>query len=518
MSRLLLFLSFFLFPLTILGQPAPPKLYLNTEGRELNLYWPEIENATGYRLLYAPYPYQDGDTIHSIDMGAETYFSVALWQEAAFYVAIQAYDKQGQSSEFSNIGFFLIQDRGADYRHYWRSTTREIVDQTFTANDFLYATLPTIDNCFAGTLNEQAQSRLLEAYNQTRLLHQLSTISYDSSADSEVQQAALIQRANNFLTHTPATNAVCYSDEGFNGSNSSNLYLGNGNSDPANEIVGLIDDAFNLSNVAGVGHRRGMLNPFLQFTSYGQVFGAAAVKVFDFTDNSTNTATDIPDYVAFPYLRYPYVFFSDKSTDKTTPWNLSIIEEKSSIWNNQYDYFASANLTVTRKDNAQEMIVRDKHTDTSGFGIPNNLSWTVSDWQYDTWYTVSINNIHYASGETGSIKYDVFIDYKNIIDLIFPLEEEDQQSGTTMQGTLFDKNDKDSFVLDLEGSVTFSGASQFSNMAFYIAVYGPDKQLIEVRDEAFTLDLSAGEYTLVISNCHNQTCYTQQKNYTIQIN
>jgi hypothetical protein len=45
-----------------------------------------------------------------------------------------------------------------------------------------------------------------------------------------------------------------------------------------------------------------------------------------------------------------------------------------------------------------------------------------------------------------------------------------------MRGTLFEKDDKDSFTLDLEGSITFSGSSQFSNMAFYIAVYGPQRQ------------------------------------------
>jgi hypothetical protein len=85
-------------------------------------------------------------------------------------------------------------------------------------------------------------------------------------------------------------------------------------------------------------------------------------------------------------------------------------------------------------------------------------------------------------------------------------------------GTLFEKDDMDSFTLDLEGSITFSGSSQFSNMAFYIAVYGPDKQLILAEDSVFTLDLAAGQYTLVISNCHVQTCYLDQKNYTVRVN
>jgi hypothetical protein len=57
----------------------------------------------------------------------------------------------------------------------------------------------------------------------------------------------------------------------------------------------------------------------------------------------------------------------------------------------------------------------------------------------------------------------VYIDYQNIIDINFALETDDQQDGTVMRGTLFEKDDKDSFTLDLEGSITFSGSSQFSN-------------------------------------------------------
>jgi hypothetical protein len=43
-----------------------------------------------------------------------------------------------------------------------------------------------------------------------------------------------------------------------------------------------------------------------------------------------------------------------------------------------------------------------------------------------------------------------------IIDINFALETDDQQDGTVMRGTLFEKDDKDSFTLDLEGSITFS--------------------------------------------------------------
>jgi len=88
-----------------------------------------------------------------------------------------------------------------------------------------------------------------------------------------------------------------------------------------------------------------------------------------------------------------------------------------------------------------------------------------------------------------------------------------------MQGRITDSNDQDSYVVDLQAGIrSFFGRSQFSNMAFYIAVYDVNKQLLAAHDAAFTLDLPAGSYTLVISNCHQQTCYNDFKDYIVQVN
>jgi hypothetical protein len=60
------------------------------------------------------------------------------------------------------------------------------------------------------------------------------------------------------------------------------------------------------------------------------------VKVSDFSDSSTTDTEDIPDFIAFPYMRYPYVFFSDKTLNKKTPWSLAIVEDKDSNQRLQY--------------------------------------------------------------------------------------------------------------------------------------------------------------------------------------
>ncbi len=497
--------------------PAP-NLIVNNEGLQVTLQWSAVANASGYRLSYATYPYQGADSIATIDMNAKTEFSATLWQQAAFYVAVQSYDADLQYSDYSNIEFILIQDQGEDYRHFWRTVTTEISEQSFTGEDFLYTQIPDIDSCSAGALSEAAQLRSLNTLNEIRQLHQLPIVTYKYNDAIEVQQAALIQRANNFLSHTPPEDSLCYSQLGYDGSNSSNLHIGTGSSDPADNIISFIDDANNISTIAAVGHRRALLNPFLQSTSYGQVLGASAVKVGEFATRLDKDEKKLPDFIAFPYLRYPYVFFSDKISTLKTPWSLTIIEDKSSFWANQNNYFSDIDITVTQKDSGQGLLIEDIHSDTKGSGIPNNLSWTVASWQYDTWYTVTINNIRYQSGKTENIQYDVFIDYKNIIDITAPLESGDQQNNLSINGTLFDDHDKDSYEVNLEGSVTFAGSSQFSNMAFYITVYDANKQLLTAKDEAFTLDLMPGLYTVLISNCHQQTCYSQLKNYSIQLN
>jgi len=87
--------------------PAAPALALTTSGTTVTVSWTPAVSATGYTLSYAPYPYTGPETIGSFDMGSQTTISVDLWEGAAFYVAVQAYNGAG-GSDYSNIGYFVI--------------------------------------------------------------------------------------------------------------------------------------------------------------------------------------------------------------------------------------------------------------------------------------------------------------------------------------------------------------------------------------------------------------------------
>jgi C1A family cysteine protease len=79
-----------------------PILTVTTSGINVYLFWTAVPGADGYTLYYAP---SDISYIADIDMGTETSFSIPLWERAAFYVAVKAYNSSGNSG-YSNIEYF----------------------------------------------------------------------------------------------------------------------------------------------------------------------------------------------------------------------------------------------------------------------------------------------------------------------------------------------------------------------------------------------------------------------------
>ena len=85
----------------------PPQLSYSTNGLNLSIDWTSVTRATGYTLYYAPIPYTGPESIGSIDMGSATSFKIALWDGAAYYVAVSAYNDHDESG-YSNIEAFTI--------------------------------------------------------------------------------------------------------------------------------------------------------------------------------------------------------------------------------------------------------------------------------------------------------------------------------------------------------------------------------------------------------------------------
>ena len=104
-----LFLIAFLFTNTIafaLETPASPVLTLQKASGILTVSWASPDSPEGYTLFYAPYP--NAEFMGEINMGKNTVFSIGLWPDAAFYIAIRAYNGTSYSG-FSNIDYFIAE-------------------------------------------------------------------------------------------------------------------------------------------------------------------------------------------------------------------------------------------------------------------------------------------------------------------------------------------------------------------------------------------------------------------------
>ena len=293
---------------------------------------------------------------------------------------------------------------------FWHEVGRDIATGTYAGKHFLYAALPDLNACIAGTLTQRTKDRALEAMNQIRALHGLAGVRYSSLYDRSVQEAALIQAANGYPGHHPKPSARCYTAAGAEASESSNLSRSTRNGrgrddDPAAEMIGWTNDARNDSLVAAAGHRRWMLNPFATHMSYGQVYGHTVQKVFDFDHEPAFTPLIAVDYVAFPYETYPSIFMADDP-----PWSFSVVENKSDRGGNRHPYFQLATVSVTRVSDGTRLRVSNLYTNTKWNGVPNFLSWKVAGWEFDTLYQVKIRNVAIQNRKLQSFSYRVYID------------------------------------------------------------------------------------------------------------
>ena len=94
--------------LTPIVTPIKPKLLLvRTYGLDVLFTWNSVNGANGYKLYYAPHPYPGPKSIRSFDVGNTQHFSIKLWEGAAYYVAIRAYNSAGESG-YSNIEQFSL--------------------------------------------------------------------------------------------------------------------------------------------------------------------------------------------------------------------------------------------------------------------------------------------------------------------------------------------------------------------------------------------------------------------------
>lgn len=275
----------------------------------------------------------------------------------------------------------------------------------------IYDELPNVSSCNPGKLKDSEKQRVLAIVNQIREIHKLKPVQYASTFDNDEAKSALITVANMILDHFPRSSYSCYSQEGYNGSSTSNLYIfaaANASMAPDTKVglSGWIID----KNVSDIGHRRNMLNPFLKLTSFGRVDGNPVSNPQFFVTGMSLKVHKLPEYynlsdwnqdfVAYPFEEYPSDFF-----DASWYLSFSVVADKTNMWNNgssQVD-FSQANVVIT-DPNGNSLSVYDIRYDYLGYGVPNCLYWKTDGINRYVTYNVKINNVK-VSGVVRNYSY-----------------------------------------------------------------------------------------------------------------
>lgn len=266
----------------------------------------------------------------------------------------------------------------------------------------LYTTPPSATNCVAGLLKPAVTAQVLSLINAIRALHTLPPVGYSTVDEPATQQSSLMMAANNALDHNPPTSWKCYAAAGAAAAGSSNLFGGSQSgtttirSDDA-ILAGWMDEIDNLV-ANNVGHRRWILNPFATTMSYGRTVVStgtssladfASLKVFNTTGAAPASTITLPAFVAYPYGDYPARYFNPRAL-----LSFGVIANPAGQFagGNAGVSYASATIRVTARGGS-DLAVSNISSDTTGYGLPNNVQFNVAGLASGTTYDVAIGNV-----------------------------------------------------------------------------------------------------------------------------
>ncbi len=255
-----------------------------------------------------------------------------------------------------------------------------------------------VATCNAGDTSAAFKAAMLRRVNFYRAMAGIpANVTFTDAFNRKAQQAALMMAAEGSLSHFPPETWACYTAEGREAAENSNLHM----AIPSSGVRAI--DSYIKDSGAGndaVGHRRWILFPQTLTMGTGDVpstarsWGANALWVFGETSR-IRTARD--EFVAWPppgFVPYQIVY---------------------PRWSFSYPRANFANATVSMQQNGQPVELRQERVQ-NGFGehtivwIPLGLSdrasWPKPD--ADTTYTVTISNV-VIGGQARNFTYTVTV-------------------------------------------------------------------------------------------------------------
>lgn len=227
-------------------------------------------------------------------------------------------------------------------------------------------------SCNKGDISADGRANALRLYNLYRWLADLPAVQTEASRDSMAQACALMQYANNSLSHDPPTTWKCYTDEGAKGSSQSNISGGPG----VSSVDGYMIDP---GNPTTIGHRRWILS-----NSLGPIGLGSTAKGSSCMQNLTGTGKAGKPWQAWPPPGIvPIQAFGGKSQSiDSTGWTI----QSDSI------NLSGATVTVTAAGAAAAMTVTQL---SGGYGSKYAFRMNPSGWtsKAGTTYAVSVTGI-----------------------------------------------------------------------------------------------------------------------------
>ena len=278
----------------------------------------------------------------------------------------------------------------------------------------LYSVTPDLANCVAGVLRPEAQASFIAALNGLRARHGLAPVRHAAGADRAAAEAALMMAANEALSHDPPPSWKCWTPEGADAAGISNL-LGGVSSPylPYEDDNGILAEWLIEGEGDEIGHRRWILDPYLEQTALGRVIAvlpgglrtdSAVMKVFDSAGESPRSrrlSPSVPEFVAWPQGIYPRVFFSPHAR-----FSFSISQDPTETDATGRVDFSEAIVSISAGEH--KLHVRDQRSDNDGYGVANCLSWRVDGIVPGQNYTVKITGVRGA--EKREYSYTFYID------------------------------------------------------------------------------------------------------------
>lgn len=294
-----------------------------------------------------------------------------------------------------------------------------------------YDEQPDPANCKAGVIKQAEKDKVIQEINLIRAVHHLKPVVYNTAFDEIARESALIQSTNDEkgLDHEPANSYKCWTQAGYDGSKTSNLFIswssGNSAVPTENSIGSWMVDQYSSK----VGHRRWIIDPFLRHVAVGRADGpstkyqgwtnSAITLICIDRDNEQNVSDWDYDFVAYPYHNYKprWVYYQDQ--DKNTRWHylsFTYIADKSSGYMGNKDVsFANTQITMKDEDDNPVTIVEQIY-DNDGYGTPNCLKWMPNKLDPEKKYYVEIKNVM-SGGQSKDFSYwfEITEDEYNVI-------------------------------------------------------------------------------------------------------